>query len=135
MSEDIDELVRRGVESCNARDPEAGLALWDPGCEWHPFLSTEVEGAAAYRGHEGIRRWFRDTDEMFSAVAWTVEEVRNLGDGRILVLGHRHARGRIGGVEVSSQIGQLFDLRDGRIVRGWAYPTHDQALRAAGLAR
>jgi hypothetical protein len=80
VSVDIDDLVRRGAESYHARDPEAGLELWDPDCEWHPFLSTQVEGAAGYRGHDGIRQWF--------------------------------------GVDVSSQLGQLWELRGGRIVHG-----------------
>jgi ketosteroid isomerase-like protein len=130
-ADEIDELVRQGVEIYNARDAEASLAFFDPDCEWHPFLSAEVEGAPAYRGHEGLRQWFRDTDEMFSEVAWRVEEVRDLGDGRVLVLGHIHARGRASGAEVSSQIGHLFEFRERRVLRGWAYPSHEQALRAA----
>jgi ketosteroid isomerase-like protein len=134
-ADEIDELVRQGVESYNARDAEASLSSWDPECEWHPFLSAEVEGATAYRGHEGLRQWYRDTDEMFSEVAWRVEAVRDLGEDRVLVLGHLHARGRISGAEVSSEIGHLFELREGRVLRGWAYPSHQQALGAAGAAR
>ncbi len=133
--DEIDELVRKGVESYNARDAEASLASWDPECEWHPFLSTEVEGAPAYRGHDGLRQWFRDTDEMFSEVEWRVETVRDLGDDRVLVLGHIHARGRTSGAEVSSPIGHLFEFRDGKVLRGWAYASHEQAMQAAGLAR
>ena len=133
--DEINELVRQGVDSYNARDAEASLASWDPECEWHPFLSTEVEGAPAYRGHEGLRQWFRDTEEMFSEVEWRVEAVRNLGDDRVLVLGHIRARGRTSGAEVSSPIGHLFEFREGRVLRGWAYPSHEQALSAAGLAR
>jgi ketosteroid isomerase-like protein len=134
-ADEIEELVRRGVESYNARDGEASLLSWDPACEWHPFLSAEVEGATAYRGDEGLRQWFRDTDEMFSEAAWSVEAVRDLGDDRVLVLGHICARGRISGAEVSSEIGHLFELREGRVLQGWAYPSHQQALRAAGAAR
>jgi hypothetical protein len=51
---------------------------------------------------------------MFSEVAWRVEAVRDLGEDRVLVLGHLHARGRISGAEVSSEIGHLFELREGR---------------------
>jgi hypothetical protein len=61
--------------------------------------------------------------------------LRDLEDDRVLVLGHIHARGRTSGAEVSSPIGHLFELREGRVLRGWAYPSHEQALRAAGLAR
>jgi ketosteroid isomerase-like protein len=130
---ELDRLVSQAVDSYNRRDPQAMLDRWDPDCEWHPFISAEVEGAAGYRGHEGVRQWFRDTDEMFSEVVWQVDEVRDLGDDRVLVLGRLRARGRGSGVEVSSELGQVFEFRDGRILRGWAYPSHEAARQAAGL--
>jgi ketosteroid isomerase-like protein len=130
-SEDLEELARRGVETYNSRDVEAHLSLWDPECEWLPFLTAGVEGESAYRGHDGIRQWFRDTDEMFSEVEWEVREVRDLGDDRGVILGTIRACGRASGAEVSSPIGQLFELRDGRILRGRAYASHEQALAAA----
>jgi ketosteroid isomerase-like protein len=129
--DEINELVRQAVESYNGRDAGAALPYWDDDCEWHPFLTAEVEGASAYRGHEGIRQWYRDTDEMFSEVVWGVDAVRDLGDDRVVVLGHIRARGRNSGAEVSSAIGQVVELRDGRVLRGWAYPSHEQALQAA----
>jgi ketosteroid isomerase-like protein len=131
--EQIDELVRRGLDTYNRRDAEAGLAIWHPDCEWHPFMTAEVEGAAGYRGHEGIRQWFRDTDEMFSEVLWQVDEVRDLGDDRVLVLGWLRARGRLSGAEVNSPLAQLFEFREGKVIRGWAYLSHEQAKEAAEL--
>lgn len=133
-AEQLDRLVRDGKESYNRRDPELLIAQWDPECEWHPFFSAQVEGAAGYSGHEGLRQWFRDTDEMFSEVSWQVDEVRDLGDERILILGRLEARGRQSGAEVQSPIGQLYELRDGRILRGWAYPSHAEARQAGGVA-
>ncbi len=132
-AEELDRLVSQSKDSFNRRDPEAMIDRWDPDCEWHPFITAEIEGAKGYRGRDGIRQWFRDTDEMFSEVAWHVEEFQQLGDGRVLVLGQLEARGRASGAEVKSAIGQLFELRDGKIVRGWAYPSHKEAGRAAGL--
>jgi ketosteroid isomerase-like protein len=133
-ADEIRELVDRGRRSYNARDAEASLEIWDPECEWHPFLAAEVEGARAYHGHDGIRQWFRDIDEMFSAVSWQVEAIRDLGDDRVLILGRLDARGRGSEVEVSSEIGQLFELRGDKVVRGWAYPSHEVARRAAGVS-
>jgi ketosteroid isomerase-like protein len=130
-SEELEELVRKGIETYNRRDVEAHLSLWDPECEWLPFLTAGTEGENAYRGHDGIRRWFRDTDEMFSEVKWEVQEVRDLGDDRGVILGTIRARGRVSGAEVSSPLGQLFELRDGRILRGRAYPSHEETLAAA----
>src|SRR5512133_175925 len=128
--EELDQLVNQSVESYNRRDPELMIERWDPDCEWHPYFSAEVEGASGYRGHEGIRQWFRDIDEMFSSVHFEVEKVRDLGDDRFLVLGRLRARGRRSGADVDSPIGQLFELRDGRAVRGWAYLSHEEAKLA-----
>lgn len=133
-AEEIDELVHRSEESFNLRDPEVMLERVDAECEWHPFLTAEVQGGAGYRGHEGIRQWFLDIDEMFSEISWQVESVRDLGGDRFLVLGEIRGRGRSSGVEVESPIGQILDLRDGKIVRGWAYPSHEQAKQAASRA-
>jgi ketosteroid isomerase-like protein len=134
-AEELDRLVRESAESYNSRDPERMIGRVDPDCEWHPFISAEVEGAEAYRGRDGMRQWFRDVDELFSEVHWQVEEVHDLGDDRIVVLGQLVARGRSSGAEVNSPIGQVFTLREGMILRGWAYPSHEQAMQAAGLAR
>jgi hypothetical protein len=35
---------------------------------------------------------------------------------------------------VSSPIGHLFEFRAGKVLRGWAYASHEQALRAAEAA-
>jgi ketosteroid isomerase-like protein len=129
--EELDELVRQGVDTYNRRDVDAAVLLWDPECEWLPFLTAGVEGEGGYRGHDGIRRWFQDTDEMFSEIEWRVDDVRDLGDDRVLMLGNIRARGRASGAEVSSAIGQLFELREGRLLRGRAYQSHEQALSAA----
>ncbi len=125
-AEEIDELVHRSEESFNLRNPEVMLERVDAECEWHPFLTAEVQGGAGYRGHEGIRQ--------FSEISWQVESVRDLGGDRFLVLGEIRGRGRSSGVEVESPIGQILDLRDGKILRGWAYPSHEQAKQAASRA-
>jgi len=130
-AEEIDALIRRSEESFNLRDPDAMVAGWDPECEWHPFLTAEVEGGQGYRGHEGIRQWFSDLDEMFSEVSWHPASAKDLGDERYLILGAIKARGRSSGVEVETPIGQIIELRDDLILRGWAYPSHEQAKLAA----
>jgi ketosteroid isomerase-like protein len=130
---EIDQLIHENEESFNRRDPEVMIASWDARCEWHPFLTAEVEGAQGYRGHDGLRQWFKDIDEMFSEISWHPDSVKNLEGDRVLVLGTIRGRGRTSGVEVETPIGQLIELRDGMILRGWAYPSHEQAMLAAGL--
>ena len=126
------ELFETGVDAYNGRDPEAFVARCETDCEWHPFLSSQVEGTSGYRGHDGIRAWFGDIDSMFSEMRAEVREVRDLGD-RVLGLGTIRARGRESGAEVSSPIGWLIEVRGGKLCRGWAYASHEEALEAAGV--
>ena len=66
-------LPRAARASCatptTRRDPDACAAVWNPDCEWHPFLTARVEGDPGYHGHNGMRAWFEDVDEMFSEIA------------------------------------------------------------------
>ena len=60
-------------------------------------------------------------------------EIRDLGDERVLNLGHIQFRGRASGIMVESQLALVITLRDGRIVRSEDYLSHAEALKAVGL--
>jgi ketosteroid isomerase-like protein len=117
-------------DSYNERDPEAFAAVWNPDCEWHPFLTARVEGDPGYHGHNGIRAWFEDVDEMFSEMHVELSQYRQVGD-RLLVLGQMNATGRGSGAEVSSEVGWVMEPRAGKFQRGWAYTSHADAEQAA----
>ena len=57
----------------------------------------------------------------------------HVDDDRVLVLDRQTARGRSSSVTVEHELGWLFTLRDGRIVRFAGYWDRAQAMRAAGL--
>jgi hypothetical protein len=44
------------------------------------------------------------------------------------------ATGRASGVEVIRELGGLYEIRDGKIVRDWIYLDQAEALEAAGLS-
>ena len=121
-------------DAYNARDPEAWVALCAPDCEWHPFLTARVEGDPGYHGHNGMRAWFEDVDEMFSEMHADTDEVREV-EGRILVLGQMNATGRGSGAEVNSEVAWVVEMKGDLLKRGWAYNSHEEAEReAASLA-
>jgi ketosteroid isomerase-like protein len=128
---DVDRLARDLLDAYNRRDAEAFVATWHPNCEWHPFLTARVEGDPGYHGHNGLRAWFEDVDEMFDDIHGDLDEVREVGD-MLVGLGHMHARGRGSGAEVSTAVGWVFELSGDKFRRGWAYTSHEEALRAAG---
>jgi ketosteroid isomerase-like protein len=124
------EMVEELRDAYNARDPDAFAAVWNPDCEWHPFLTARVEGDPGYHGHNCIRAWFEDVDEMFSEMHVELGRFREVGD-RVLVIGQMTATGRGSGAAVSSEVGWVFEPRGERFQRGWAYMSHQEAQRAA----
>ena len=108
----------------------AWVAAWNHDCEWHPFLTAREEVDPCYHGHNGIRAWFEDVDEMFSEIHVELEQMREVGD-RLLVLGQMEAKARATGTEVNSGVAWVFEPRGEKLQRGWAYPSHEEAERAA----
>jgi ketosteroid isomerase-like protein len=87
-----------------------------------------------YRGKADYERWLREElPEVWEDFPGEDLEFRELPDGRVLLLGFIHSRGRASGAEVRVVFGQLAQFRDGQVVRLDAYPDHASALEAAGL--
>jgi ketosteroid isomerase-like protein len=131
MSSESVEIVRRAMDAYAAGDIEGMLALIDPEGEIHSAIIGGAEGKA-YRGHDGFRTWFAETQESFEELGLELTEYRDLGD-RVLGFGRVHAKGRESGVELDSPTGWLFTVRDGRILRAEGYLDPGTALKVAGL--
>lgn len=130
MPIDYRRMLEQVRDAYNARDPDAWLKLWSIDCEWHPFLTARVEGDPGYHGHNGMRAWFEDTDEMFTEPHVEIEQFREVR-GRLLVLGRMTAKGRGSGTELSSEVAWVVEPRGERFQRGWAYDSHKEAEREA----
>jgi ketosteroid isomerase-like protein len=123
-------LLAQARDAYNARDADAWIAVWNPDCEWHQFLTAREEGDPGYHGHNGIRAWFEDVDEMFSEGHVELDTFREVGN-RLLVLGEMTAKRRTDGAEVRSDVAWVVEPRGEKLQRGWAYPSHEDARRAA----
>jgi hypothetical protein len=117
-------------DAYNARDPEAFVAVWSADCEWHPFLTARVEGDPGYHGHNGMRAWFEDTDEMFADPHVELDQFKEI-KGRVVAFGHMTAKGRGGGTEVNNEVAWVIEPRNEKFRRGWAYGSHTEAEREA----
>jgi ketosteroid isomerase-like protein len=128
MSADDVELVRRNLEAFNRGDLPRVLEGLDPDVELVPARAV-LEGSA-YRGHEGFERFVADMAEDWEDFRPESDELRDLGGGRVLVLGRFSARGKASGVEVSTPAVWLCDVRDGKVARVSFYTDEAAALDA-----
>jgi ketosteroid isomerase-like protein len=120
---------RHAVDAWNRGEIDELLAFMDEGIEFQSLLGA-MEGA--YRGHEGIRRWWQHFHETFPDWHADVEDVRAPGEmtiARLRVSGH----GRGSGVPLDQVIWQVAEWRAGKIVRLTAHQSEAAALDAASL--
>ena len=133
MSQENVEVVRRVAEAWQRDDFEGFLCLLDPEIEW--LTGTERGmGSTAYHGHEGVRELWNHWRTEFEDTWVETGELRDLGGERVLRLAHIRFRGPASGIVVESQLALVQTLRDGKIVRSMDYLSHQEALKAVGLA-
>lgn len=136
MSQEDVEMVRRVYEASARRDTEAVLALYDTDVEWDSSrspLGRLMGEQGICRGHEGLRKWFREYYE-----AWDiVNDYKDLIDAgeHVVSVATGRARGRASGAEVElAEYAAVWTVRDGKIVRVVWFPSLEEALEAAGLS-
>jgi uncharacterized protein len=134
MSEENVKTFKRAYEAGTRPDTEALLDELDPEVEWHAALPALLGGeATVYRGHEGVRDFMREFQEVFAERHMEFDEIRDLGD-RLVAIGRLRNRGRASGAEVESPIAYVVDFKRGKVVLVRTYLDHHSALEAAGLS-
>jgi ketosteroid isomerase-like protein len=123
------DVVRRMFAAFADRDLAAMLPEMDAEVVFLPVTANLTTGGVPYRGHEGIARYLEDVAEVWPGLRLFPEEMRDLGDV-VVVLGRVLARG--GGMILDQPTGWVFTLREGKIVRGDVFGSHEEALAAAG---
>jgi ketosteroid isomerase-like protein len=92
-----------------------------------------LEVGRDYHGHDGVRQFFRDFLESFERYEAHPEKIEEAGD-RVLVRYRVSGRGKGSGVEVAMQRWNVYELRDGLVVRVEVFETEAEALGAVGLS-
>jgi hypothetical protein len=132
MAEEDVEVLRRALEAFNEGKTARVLELMDPDVELVPVRAV-FEGTS-YRGHEGFKRFVADMVEDWENFHPSWDRFRDLGDGRVLVIGRVQARGRASGMEFETPGAWVSRVRDGKIVHVRFYADEATALEELGLA-
>ena len=124
------ETIQKGVSALNRGDVNGVAATLAPDVELVPLRA--VLAGSTYRGHEGLRRWLDDMSEDWSEFELTLQEVRELWPGCVLVQAKIRLRGRSSGVAVDSPGAWLCDMRAAKVARIRFFADPESALAAAG---
>lgn len=109
------------------RIAEYVTANFDEECEYWP-----VEEASPVHGHEALIRWIERWLEAWDDTWEETDEIVESGD-TVVVSTWVYGRGRISGMEISQRLVDVFELRNGKVLRITEYLDARDALEAAGL--
>ena len=87
-----------------------------------------------YVGREGFRKGWRTWLEPWDRYVITIDEMIDVGDGRVLMMVTSSARLRGSDTDVPQSSAALFQIEDEKIVEIRFYLEQDHARRDAGLA-
>jgi ketosteroid isomerase-like protein len=109
------------------RDVEGVIARLHPDVEFSAVTADQAGRSGPYRGHDGMRQYFRDVAEVWDELRVVPSEFRQSGD-TILVTGRVSARSpaRI----VAGSTGWIWRLRDGLVAYARVYPSAADAMAA-----
>lgn len=89
-------------------------------------------GERAYRGHEGVRRWWRDMHEAFPDWQTELCEVRQVGQVTVAQV-RLHGHGGKSGVPVDETLWQVVEWRNGKMFRLLNLTSEAEAWEAAAI--
>jgi ketosteroid isomerase-like protein len=123
---DID-VVKAVFAAFTERDLEGVLAHAHADMVFSPVTGDYAGRTEPYRGHDGLRQYFRDVAAVWDELRIVPGEFRQSGD-TILVTGRVSARSpaRI----VAGSTGWIWRVRDGLVVYTRVYPSAAEAMAA-----
>lgn len=133
MDSDFTNRVLAIFEAWNRNDFDGWAVLGHPEVEFYPEMPGQLEGQA-YRGRDGLRRFWEEFHEVWDLVNVRVDEHEWLRD-RFLVVGAVDARGRHSGVTVNSPLAWVFDFDGQQIRRTRSYVDVEAARNAVRQSR
>lgn len=127
-------LARKAMDLWIAGERDAAWDLWSEDCVGYPPADWPEPGP--FHGRGALRDIFNTWNVAFGE-DWTshmtVEEMTDLGEGRVLLEMGFAASGVESGLPVDQELAQIFTVSDGQLVRADYFMSHEDARKAAGL--
>jgi ketosteroid isomerase-like protein len=132
MSQENVEIVRRGNAAFNAGNVDTFLEVLAPNAEFQD-LASAPDQSPVVKGRAAIREVWTLWSAAFDEFRAEVDEYLDRGDVVICAV-HWLGKGKGSGMSVDTHQFDVYDLRDGRIVRArLGFESKAEALKAVGL--
>jgi ketosteroid isomerase-like protein len=121
------ETVRLAYQAFREFDAEALIAVADPEIE---FGTSAAAPGGTYRGHTGVRRYMKEVEGAFGD-RWEaeIERIADAGDDRVVLIARIFGEGKAA-EPLELHVGHVWELRDGKLLRGTVYVDPSDALDA-----
>jgi ketosteroid isomerase-like protein len=127
MTDDVRELVRRGLDAFNHGDLQTMLALLDSDVEIYSHPDTGNTGT--YHGHEGFMQWLQLWLDAWEEFRIEIRDIEALDDEHVLAVTDQFGRGKGSGVPVELRgATYAFTIREGRTTYVGLYLDRETAL-------
>ena len=132
MSQENVEVVRQAFLGFADGGLDAMAEFWDPDINWRAAEGA-IDDVGEMHGPVAVRRYIQDWIDTFDDASVVVEELRDVGDDRVLAIQRVKGRAKLSGIETDLRYAVVYTVRDGKVVRGREYLNLDHALEAVGL--
>ena len=126
MSPSNVDVVRAVVTAWNRGDFTAAgeMVTDDVEFDW----SRRMLDGEVLRGRDELRRFMQQTREIFDEIHIPDEDMTDLGDNVVLLVGTARFKGHVSGMDVEAHAANLWTVRDGKVSHFCFYQTKEDAL-------
>src|SRR6266576_4847400 len=120
MPQENVEVVRTAFQAFADRGLDAMAEFWDPDIDWRAAEGA-IDDVGEMHGPAAVRRYIQDWIDTFDDFGVVVEELRSVGDDRVLAIQRLKGRAKLSGIETDLHDALVSTVRDGKVVRGREY--------------
>ena len=99
MSQENVEVVRRALHALADGGLDAMAEFWDPDIDWRAAEGA-IDDVGEMHGRAAVRRYIQDWIDTFDDFSVVVEELRDVGDDRVLSIQRLKGRAKLSGTEI-----------------------------------
>jgi uncharacterized protein len=119
------EIVERAHDALNSGDIDTLVSLCVE--DFRLDMSDRVFNPAVYQGHDGIRRFYAEVQDVWEVYIWEPEQLIEAGSDVVALL-RSTGRGRESGAEVERETAIIWSVRGRRLTGLRFYRNRDEAL-------